>query len=212
MHACYKAGNDDTRSCHNVSFLGRDYSLVHAAPIVSVFILDYDGIPIPGPYEIEARTVPSPNPRNPHYAVICTTEQIKVVALPSMKQKRKEKVVERICEKISKAWVMRVRVPAAPVGAARDWNPALAVLTTGGTFLTYSIPNLRMCYREDALISSVDQKLVLCIMKDVVHIHTYVYCLCCRALQSFSVSVFGEIMYLRSFSELQRCLLCSYGL
>lgn len=143
---------------------------MHAAPIVSVFILDYDGIPIPGPYEVEARTVPAPNQRNPHYAVVCTTDQIKVIALPSMKQKRKEKVVDRIQEKVYRAWVIRVRVPAAPVGAARDWNPALGVLTAAGTFLAYSLPDLRMCYKEDALISSMDQKLVHTntITKDVV--------------------------------------------
>lgn len=131
---------------------------MHAAPIVSVFILDYDGIPIPGPYEIEARAVAAPNLRNPHYAVVCTSEQIKVISLPSMKQKRKEKVMERIQEKINKAWVIRVKVPAAPVGAARDWNPALAVLTASGTLLAYSIPDLRRCFRENSLISSADQK------------------------------------------------------
>lgn len=141
-------------------FLGKDYSLVHAAPVVSLFILDYDGIPIPGPYEIQARVVAAPNLRNPHYAVVCTSEQVKVVSLPGMKQKRKEKVKEHIQEKIHKAWVIRVKVPAAPVGAARDWNPALAVLTAAGTFLAYSLPDLRMCFRENTLISSLDQKSV----------------------------------------------------
>ena len=148
-------------SSHILLCVGKDYSLVHAAPIVSVFILDYDGIPIPGPYEIEARVVAAPNLRNPHYAVVCTSEQVKIVSLPGMKQKRKEKIHDRFQEKICKAWVIRVKVPAAPVGAARDWNPALAVLTEAGTFLAYSLPDLKMCFQEDSLVSSLDQKSVL---------------------------------------------------
>ena len=135
--------------------------MVHAAPVLSVFILDYDGIPLPGPYEIEARIVTAPNLRSPHYAAICTSEQIKVVSLPSMKQRRKEKVMERVQERIHKAWVIRVKVPAAPVGAARDWNPSLVVLTVAGTFLAYSLPDLKLCFREKSLVSSIDQKLVI---------------------------------------------------
>lgn len=140
---------------------GKDYALLHAAPIISVFILDHDGIPIPGPYEIEAHVVAAPNLRSPHFAVICTAEQVKVVSLPGMKQKRKEKVLDRLQEKVSKAWMVRVKVPAAPVGAARDWNPALAVLTSAGTFLAYSLPDLRLCFQEENLVPASDQKSVL---------------------------------------------------
>ena len=75
-----------------------------------------------------------------------------------MKQKRKEKVTERFQEKIHKAWVIRVKVPAAPVGAARDWNPALAMLTSAGSFLAYSLPDLKLCFRETELLLSTDQK------------------------------------------------------
>lgn len=159
---------DLTLFCGIYCIIGKDYSLVHAAPIVSVFILDYDGIPIPGPYEIEARAVAAPNQRSPHYAVVCTSEQIKVIALPGMKQKRKEKLLDRVQERVHKVWVIRVKVPAAPVGAARDWNPALAVLTTAGTFLAYSLPDLRMCYKENAMVSSMDQKLVACNIDDMI--------------------------------------------
>lgn len=139
-------------------FLGKDYSLVHAAPIVSVFVLDYDGIPIPGPYEIDARIVSAPNLRSPHYLVICTSEQVKIVSLPGMKQKRKEKIMDRFQTKIHKAWVIRVKVPAAPVGAARDWNPALAILTSAGSFLAYSLPDLKLCFHEEEVLLTSDQK------------------------------------------------------
>jgi len=138
--------------------IGKDYALVHAAPIVAIFVLDYDGIPIPGPYEIESRAVPAPNLRSPHYAVICTAEQIKLISLPGMKQKRKEKVADRIHERIFKAWIVRVKVPAAPVGAPRDWNPALTVLTTSGTFLAYSLPALRLCFQQNNLLDMNDHK------------------------------------------------------
>ncbi len=142
-------------SCY---YVGKDYSLVHAAPVVAMFVLDYDGIPIPGPYEIEARNVAAPNLRNPHYLLVCTTEQIKIVSLPGMKQKRKEKVMDHVHEKIYKVWMIRVKVPAAPVGAARDWNPALGILTASGSFLSYSVPDLRLCFQENDLVTALDQK------------------------------------------------------
>ena len=137
---------------------GKDYALVHAAPIVSVFFLDYDGAPIPGPYEIESRLVAAPNLRSPHYAVVVTAEQIKIISLPGMKQKRKEKVSNHIHEKIYKAWIIRVKVPTAPVGAPRDWNPALGLLTSSGTFLAFSLPDLRLCFQENGMLDMNDQK------------------------------------------------------
>ncbi len=38
--------------------LGKDYSLVHAAPIVSVFVLDHDAQALPSPGEVENRVSP----------------------------------------------------------------------------------------------------------------------------------------------------------
>ena len=37
---------------------GKDYSLVHAAPIISVFILDRDGQLLPSPNEVEHHAIP----------------------------------------------------------------------------------------------------------------------------------------------------------
>ncbi len=39
--------------------VGKDYSLVHAAPIVSVFVLDHDAQALPSPAEVENRVAPS---------------------------------------------------------------------------------------------------------------------------------------------------------
>lgn len=74
---------------------GKDYSLLHAAPIVAVFLLDHEGIPLPDPYEVEAHSIPMPDMRHPHFAVIVSQEQIKIVSLPTMRQKKKEKVCSR---------------------------------------------------------------------------------------------------------------------
>ena len=57
---------------------GKDYALLHAAPVVSIFILDHSGIPIPDPYEVENHMVPAADMHQPHFAVICTQEQVKV--------------------------------------------------------------------------------------------------------------------------------------
>ena len=61
---------------------GKDYALVHASPIVALFVLDHAGIPIPDPYEIDAKLVPVPVMRQPHYAVVVTQEQVKLISLP----------------------------------------------------------------------------------------------------------------------------------
>jgi lethal(2) giant larvae protein len=64
---------------HNRAFpAGKDYALVHAAPIVAVFVLDHDSQPLPSPSEVEQRAAPTPNMASPHYALIVTQEQIKV--------------------------------------------------------------------------------------------------------------------------------------
>ena len=44
------------------------------------------------------------------------------------------------------------------------------------------------------------------------HTHTHIHTHTRRALQSATISMYGEALYLRSFSELERSLLCSYGL
>ena len=36
----------------------KDYSLVHAAPVVGVFILDHEGVPIPTPNEVTHKVAP----------------------------------------------------------------------------------------------------------------------------------------------------------
>ena len=47
---------------------------------------------------------------SPHFAVIVTEEQIKVIHLPSLKAKYKEKVSEEIHQRIRKAFLIRVKV------------------------------------------------------------------------------------------------------
>jgi lethal(2) giant larvae protein len=169
--------------------IGKDYTLLHAAPVVAVFILDRSGVPVPCPYEVENKVVPAPDMHSPHFALICTQEQLKLVALPSMRQKKKEKLSELMQERILKAWLVRIKVAAAPVGAPRDWNPAVAILTSGGNLMAYSLPDLRTCFNYNELVAPTDH----------------------RAIKSTAMSVNGEVFYLRSFSELERSLISSYG-
>lgn len=42
----------------NQYFESKGYSLVHAAPVVGVFILDHEGVPLPTPSEVANRVVP----------------------------------------------------------------------------------------------------------------------------------------------------------
>ena len=84
-----------------------------------------------------------------------------MVTLPGFKQKRKEKIMDSMQEKVLKAWVIRVKVAASPVGAPRDWNPALVLLTSVGNLLTYSLPDLRPIYEQEEVILPSDQKWVI---------------------------------------------------
>ena len=75
-----------------------------------------------------------------------------------MRHKRKEKVADVMQERILKAWIVRVKVAAAPVGAPRDWNPALAILTSGGNLVAFSLPDLRVCFNYDNFVDPTDHK------------------------------------------------------
>jgi lethal(2) giant larvae protein len=169
--------------------VGKDYALLHAAPVVAVFILDHSCVPVPCPYEVQSKAVPAPDMHSPHFALICTQEQLKLVNLPGMKQKKKEKVSELIQERILRAWIVRIKVPAAPIGANRDWNSAVAILTSGGNLMAYSLPDLRNCFNYNELVVPTDHK----------------------AMQSVSLSANGEVLFLKSDSELERSLISSYG-
>ena len=54
--------------------------------------------------------ISAPEMAAPHFAVIVTEEQIKVILLPSLKAKRKEKVTDEIHQRIRKAFFIRVKV------------------------------------------------------------------------------------------------------
>ena len=61
-------------------------------------------------------------------------------------------------ERVSRAWLLRVKVAAAPVGVQRDWNPALALLTSVGDLFIYSLPDLHLCFKEENFLPASDQK------------------------------------------------------
>ncbi|XP_065899647.1 LLGL scribble cell polarity complex component 2-like [Dysidea avara] len=169
--------------------LGKDYTLLHQAPIVSVFILDHVGLPLASLYEVDNEIVPPPAQTAPHFVVVVTEEQIKIALLPSLKTKKKEKVSDFLGQRIRKAFTIRVKVPGAPPKADRDWNSALLVITNLGSVLVYSLPELKQCYRMSEFLNPGDRK----------------------ALKSAVVSCNGELFHLRSFSELQRSLFCTYN-
>ena len=52
----------------------------------------------------------APSMVSPHYGIIVTEEQIKIIHLPSLKLKRKEKVTNEIHERIKKAFIIRANV------------------------------------------------------------------------------------------------------
>lgn len=84
-----------------------------------------------------------------------------IVTLPGMRQKRKEKITDLMHERVTKAWIVRVKVAAAPVGAPRDWNPALALLTNVGKLLVYSLPDLHLCFLQENFAPTSNQRCIV---------------------------------------------------
>ena len=99
-------------------------------------------------------------------------------------------------------------IAAAPVGASRDWNCGLVILTTIGHLLVYSMPDIRLIYHKEFFILPSDQKYDN-LRSGCGTLYNFVYF---RAMQSLTISPNGETFHLRSFSELERRILCAYNL
>ena len=60
-HLRLPATGDRTSEPSIAMLAGKDYALLHGAPVVSLFILDHVGLPIPSVYEQDNQIAPGEN-------------------------------------------------------------------------------------------------------------------------------------------------------
>ena len=103
---------------------------------------------------------------------------------------------------------------AAPVGAARDWNNALVVLTAAGHLMTYSLPDIRLTFRVERFVSPSDQKWI----KIVMWLHYFWFsfsflelCIPSQSLKMVKLSIYAlSLSWNDVFSALITCKLIIY--
>ncbi|XP_065846367.1 LLGL scribble cell polarity complex component 2-like [Oscarella lobularis] len=149
----------------------KEYHLHHGASVVRIVTLDHAGKTISGQFAVSANLAQAPDMTPPHYAVVVSEEQIKVIALSSYKHKYKQKLSDINAESFRHATVMK-----SPTGFEY-----LACLTVKGELLAYSLPDLRLLYR-DQLIDSDNG----------------------RGIHRFVFTSHGQAFYMSSPSQLQR--------
>jgi lethal(2) giant larvae protein len=121
----------------------KEYHLQHGAPIIRVVALDHRGRPMPHQVAINQQQAAALDMTSPHFALIVTEEQLKVISLPFYKLKYKHKVSDINADPFNHSRVV--------VTKAGDFY--LACLTQKGEFLAYSIPELHLLHRFTLLDS-----------------------------------------------------------
>ena len=72
--------------------IGKEIKLKHHAPVISIFILDKNGVPLPSGTEVEAGREKPADMTGPHSLLICSEEQFKIFTLPALRPRNKEKL------------------------------------------------------------------------------------------------------------------------
>eukprot|EP00800_Vazella_pourtalesii_P022859 TRINITY_DN9060_c1_g2_i1.p1 TRINITY_DN9060_c1_g2~~TRINITY_DN9060_c1_g2_i1.p1 ORF type:complete len:1034 (+),score=226.35 TRINITY_DN9060_c1_g2_i1:89-3190(+) len=166
----------------------KQISLLHNAPVVGVILLDRSYNPLAQTHEIHNLHFPEPNLNSPTYAVVVTEEQIKIISLPSLKNRNKYKFTEEaVGQRISKFSYIRVKLLESAKSRV-SYCSGLLVLTQRGNLYAFTIPDLRL-RRHATLLAAND----------------------IRGIESSTFTKTGEIFHLASSSELQRCRTCLHN-
>ena len=71
---------------------GKEIKLKHRAPVVSIFVVDRNGVPLPNSKDVEMQRAKEADMTGQHSVVICSEEQFKVFSLPALRARNKEKL------------------------------------------------------------------------------------------------------------------------
>lgn len=164
--------------------IGKEIKLKHKAPVVSMFVVDKDGMPLLG--DVMEDKDKEPDMSGTHSLVICSEEQFKVFSLPHLKARNKEKLTAIDGSRVRKIGLINVRSKNDDSGMVYH---CLACVSNQGDLIVYSIPNLKIQIKASAMKKS-----------DV------------DAIKSLVFSVSGQGFYLSSRSEMQRFTLSATDL
>ncbi|KAL9956887.1 hypothetical protein ACROYT_G038440 [Oculina patagonica] len=164
--------------------IGKEIKLKHKAPVVSMFVVDKDGMPLLG--DVMEDKDKEPDMSGTHSLVICSEEQFKVFSLPHLKARNKEKLTAIDGSRVRKIGLINVRSKNDDSGMVYH---CLACVSNQGDLIVYSIPNLKVQVKASAMKKS-----------DV------------DAIRSLVFSVSGQGFYLSSRSEMQRFTLSATDL
>lgn len=164
--------------------MGKEIKLKHKAPVVSIFVVDKDGMPLFG--DIMQDHGKEADMSGTHSLVICSEEQFKVFSLPHLKARNKEKLTAVDGSRVRKIGLINVRSKNDDSGMVYH---CLACVSNQGDLIVYSVPNLKVQVKASAMRKS-----------DV------------DAIKSLVFSVSGQGFYLSSRSEMQRFTLSATDL
>eukprot|EP00795_Rhopilema_esculentum_P009139 gene9139-16801_t len=128
--------------------VGKEIKLRHHAPVVSINILDKNGVPLPSLKEVEAGREKPADATGPHSLLICSEEQLKIFALPTLRPKNKEKLTAIDGSRVRR--IGMIKVPAKKEEETVDYH-CMACLTNLGDIVVYAVPSLRPHMKTNAI-------------------------------------------------------------
>ncbi|XP_041473429.1 LLGL scribble cell polarity complex component 2-like isoform X4 [Lytechinus variegatus] len=118
--------------------ISKEIKLKHGAPINSMVVVDSDNNPLPDPIEVQHECAKPPN-MSGHNLIVCSEEQFKVFALPSLKPRYKTKLTAMDGSKVRKVAFINYR---SKNNESYNENH-ISCLTNQGELGIYSIPHLK---------------------------------------------------------------------
>ena len=100
------------------SEVGRELKLKHHAPVVNIFVVDKNGVPVCSVAEQEAGRTQKADMSGGHSVLISSEEQFKVFSLPTLRPRNKEKLTAVDGSRVRKLGV--VDVPGKTPGKCWD--------------------------------------------------------------------------------------------
>lgn len=148
---------DDRRDSETVDcILAKEIHLKHQAPVISICVIDRNAMPLPAPLEVQHECARPPDMTGGHSVVICSEEQLKTFALPSLSTRDKFKLTAHEGSKLRRVGFVNFRSRSDGSYMESD----LVCLTNIGEVHVYSIPHLRRqlkseCVSRDNIIGIV---------------------------------------------------------
>ncbi|XP_071485894.1 LLGL scribble cell polarity complex component 2-like, partial [Diadema antillarum] len=123
---------------HVVAEISKEIKLKHGAPICSLVVVDSDNNPLPDPIDVQNECAKPPNMTG-HNLIVCSEEQFKVFALPSLKPRYKTKLTALDGSKVRKVAFTNYRSRTNETYSENH----VTCLTNQGDLGIYSIPHLK---------------------------------------------------------------------